>query len=86
MIQIPFSWRLMMKEQTGPTRLSTFLFGNAGSPYDGCLLSLVQTNYVLIIGVKADAGRVATQFGQRHGKRRVFECRSEGKHLEERSL
>ena len=86
MIQIPFPWRHMMKEETRPTRSSIFLIGSAGFPYDGCLLSLVQTNYVLIIGVKADAGRVATQFGQRHGKRRVFECRSEGKHLEERSL
>ena len=75
-----------MKEETRPTRSSTFLIGSAGFPYDGCLLSLVQTNYVLIIGVKADAGRVAIQFGQQHGKQRIIECRSEGKHLAERSL
>jgi hypothetical protein len=67
MIQIPFPWRHMMKEETRPTRSSIFLIGSAGFSYDGCLLSLVQTNYVLIIGVKADAERVAIQFGQPHG-------------------
>jgi hypothetical protein len=42
MIQIPFSWRHTMKEETRPTRSSTFLIGSAGFPYDGCLLSLAQ--------------------------------------------